>query len=200
MRALRAQKRPVEALNGPFQPDSVPVICRSSPFAEFFITLLALLIIGLAPGAILGISTRTHEWLEADPRSFVYRWQRVGLDKKEVAQRLLDQIAPPGNEHPLSGSVNANNTEGSKDDKKQADKKEGRDVENSSIRGSLFVNFGIDGCIQLRSALTPVDRRRFMRSSPNLHVRQFEAACKDDAVLQVAIKELICPDTPGKSY
>jgi hypothetical protein len=41
MRALRAQKRPVEALNGPFQPDSVPVICRSSPFAEFFITLLA---------------------------------------------------------------------------------------------------------------------------------------------------------------
>jgi len=55
---------------------------------------MALLLIGLIPGSILGLKARTHEWFGADPDALIARWNNTGLSKEEIAQRLFDQLYP----------------------------------------------------------------------------------------------------------
>jgi multisubunit Na+/H+ antiporter MnhC subunit len=58
---------------------------------------IALLILGIVFGSILGISVRSRNWLgtSTNLRSEIQRWKDVGVDEKEVAQRLFDLEYPP---------------------------------------------------------------------------------------------------------
>ena len=55
---------------------------------------MALLLIGLLPGSIMGLKARTNEWFGADPQQLINRWSITGISKEKIAQRLFDQLYP----------------------------------------------------------------------------------------------------------
>ena len=79
---------------------------------EVSIGSLALLVLGISLGASLGICARTHHFLGADDELAFNglrqelnelqghcndkKWSELGIDKKEVAQRILDKYYPKG--------------------------------------------------------------------------------------------------------
>ena len=48
-----------------------------------------ILIVGLVFGSMLGMTARTHDWFGFDPAGEIDRWTGLGLEKKEVAQVLM---------------------------------------------------------------------------------------------------------------
>lgn len=141
---------------------------------------LALFLIGLVPGASLGLTARTHEWFGADPRGLVNKWSATGLTEKEIALRLFDQMYPP--------------TAAQKEGGKASDG--GADTMSKRLTGGLYAGVSPKECDQFRAALTGADLRRAMRASRNERVRRFEEKCRDDAALKAAVEELICPPSP----
>ncbi len=55
---------------------------------------IAIFIVGILLGSGLGVFARTHNWLGSQLFFEVKKWTDIGLDKKEVAQRLLDSEYP----------------------------------------------------------------------------------------------------------
>lgn len=56
---------------------------------------ITFLVIGLAVGASLGVVARTNAWLGNNPSDIIQKWEKNGLTKKEIAERLFDYLYPP---------------------------------------------------------------------------------------------------------
>jgi len=67
----------------------VPVSPKLSPVP------IALLLIGVFLGSLLGLRARTHDWFGAEPQPLINKWKSTGLKDEEIARRLFDQLYPP---------------------------------------------------------------------------------------------------------
>ena len=75
---------------------------------KIFIGRLALIVLGIALGASLGICARTHKFLGSDVNGLRQelsalqghcgdkKWSELGIDKKVLARRILDKYYPEG--------------------------------------------------------------------------------------------------------
>ena len=63
---------------------------------------LAVLLLGIAAGAAIGIVTRTHEWLAPSVDQRMAAWKATGYDSQMIARRLFDARYPV----PTAGAKN----------------------------------------------------------------------------------------------
>lgn len=56
---------------------------------------LALLVIGLLAGSLVGISVRNNHWFGSDASSEIARWTQLGVSRDEVLDRLFEATYPP---------------------------------------------------------------------------------------------------------
>ncbi|HWS87219.1 MAG TPA: hypothetical protein VN282_09660 [Pyrinomonadaceae bacterium] len=56
---------------------------------------VALMVIGLACGASVGVYARTNDWLGARGKSFAEEWSETGLPPQEITRRVFDTLYPP---------------------------------------------------------------------------------------------------------
>ena len=136
-----------------------------------------ILIIGLVIGSMLGMTARTHDWFGFDPAREIDQWIGFGLDKKEVAQVLLQAKFGPGGKAAGTGA------------KKQV----AGGTQNPAPRTtSLFGVTGKEcaGLYELYDLPRLEELRLELKSSPNQSLRQFESKL-DDSNLKEVIR-IIC--------
>ena len=56
---------------------------------------MAILLMGLLPGALGGLWARTHEFFAEPPDETVKRWSKAGLPEEVLGRRLFDRAYPP---------------------------------------------------------------------------------------------------------
>jgi hypothetical protein len=67
---------------------------------------VAILIAGIVMGSAVGVHARTNDWFGPDVGRLSQPWTAVGLDRKQVAQRLFEEL------HPVVGSAPPNVSSG----------------------------------------------------------------------------------------
>jgi hypothetical protein len=56
---------------------------------------VAMLVVGIALGATLGLRARSHSWLSPTIDDVIDQWAKRGVDRKVVLQRVFDSEYPP---------------------------------------------------------------------------------------------------------
>jgi hypothetical protein len=148
---------------------------------------LACFIVGIVLGSSLGIYGRTQDWLGADPKALVTKWQITKLPDDQIAKRLFDQLYPPV---ALSGGK----SKGSEQGDKNAEAASSPQVA-ARLAGGLFGSVAPDEYKEFRSA-PDKDLRRLMQASKNVRVRNFAGRCGDALCLRAAVEELLWPEQP----
>jgi hypothetical protein len=142
---------------------------------------LAALVIGISVGAPIGLYARTSGWFlpaaapatSPDLEAIVSRWEKLGLDRNEVAKRLLDRELPI----------------------RTTDRSHG-EGEHARIVPSGLVVGSDDECAGFRAAAK--DRVLFeLRGSHRPHVRKLANSLPDTrAELALLLLEVACPQKP----
>ena len=121
--------------------------------------------------------------LVEDPKTLVKRWtsKDFGLKKEVVARRLFDEVyptaAPTGESK--SGEKPKSATEAS--------------ATASVLHGILFSNVPADVCTDLQYVKGPDLRKKIDDLKDDYpELKQFAADCKSDAILEAAVKDLVC--------
>ena len=148
---------------------------------------LACLIVGMVLGSSLGVYCRTQDWLGADPKVLVTKWQITKLPDDQIAKRLFDQLYPPV---ALSGGKSKGGEQGDKN----AEAASGPQFA-ARLAGGLFGSVAPDEYKEFRSA-PDKDLRRLMQASKNVRVRNFAGRCGDALCLRAAVEELLWPEQP----
>ncbi|MCI5191255.1 MAG: hypothetical protein D3905_16020 [Candidatus Electrothrix sp. AS4_5] len=150
--------------------------------------LLALIVFGIALGVSLGICARTHNFLGADDKSVSKlrqelnelqghcsddkKWTELGIDKKEVAQRIFDKYYPKGSAANKSKTAmlvppNSSSPEATSNDTKT---------------GVLFAGISVHSC-QSWPGLSGKKLRVEMKTADSLSIK-LESLIKDDKELR----------------
>lgn len=122
---------------------------------------IALLVVGIAVGSILGITGRTHNWLGRDVRSEIDFWEGLGIQRSAVVDRLFATAYPP----------TAN-----------------QGTPSATTAGVLFA-VANDECRRLL-ALTPDRLPVEMEASPNRIFNVLSTASSEPGRLRAAVEEL----------
>lgn len=139
---------------------------------------LAILLVSIVVGSTVGLFVRTNDLLGPVPAIVTWKWSRSGLPRAEIARRLLD-------------TVYSEATKRKDHDKDDSDS--GKSGGSSGTPSVLYHVIPPEDCVSLKSVSGP-DLRRFMKKHPSKHIQDFEKNCPDDAILRIAVEELLCPD------
>jgi hypothetical protein len=143
----------------------------------------AALIVGVVIGTSLGVIARTNEWLGADATRLVGKWQALGLEKKEVARKLFDNLYSP--------QLAAEHKKDEGDSKESPDKST-----DSPLRGVLHstVSIPAEEC-QIYKVRDGAELVNAMLRSREPRLRQLAADLKEDPkTLKLLVRRLLCPD------
>ena len=142
---------------------------------------LACCMIGIFIGTYFGTKVRTNEVLGVEPKSFVRKWEEVGLKKEEIAKRLFDHIY----------------SKQEAEDKKEDKNKEEPNGGGNTHSGVLFSNISEEQCVEWKN-LPDSDLRRLMLTSKDEQIRKFVEKCTDAKSLRAAVENLLCSGKQSK--
>ncbi|MCW5212849.1 hypothetical protein VU04_08055 [Desulfobulbus sp. TB] len=173
--------------------DDKDEIIRSVGFTaaqKISIGSLAWIVLGIAVGVSFGICVRTHNFLGVDDEPAFTglrqelnelqshcgdKWSELGIDKKEVAQRILDKYYPK-----VGGAVN-----------KSAATTSG---ENKGTASALYETKAVSPCDTLQAVTDPSYRRGYITTMDKNRDNRFAGLDKlDDKQLDERIRSICSP-------
>lgn len=184
----------------------VPRVLVASPMA------VALLMLGIVVGTILGIQARTKSWLSPTPSQLAASWNDLGLDHDLVARRILDDTYP--------ARVESRSDDTEKDRRKilltdlawlrstgLVDARIPADLDKATqslVAARIPVDFEKtikSLSVQLRQLKAAKDEdkpiyhkaiRRILETAPNERVRKFAIDNQDQPQLLISLAEVLC--------
>lgn len=141
---------------------------------------IAMLIVGITIGSIIGVSARTHAWLSPNVDQVISKWTTppIALDRTEVARRMFDQFYPlPA---PLGG--------------RGAAAENGKST-SSGPPASATVLYAAsdDECARFRTKDGEELRAELKSSVTSTSAREFANRVGDPTALKEAVSLFICP-------
>jgi hypothetical protein len=152
---------------------------------------IAVLILSVVCGSLIGIRARVNEWLGQSPAEIERKWQTAGLSltTEDIVKRLFEE--EHGSEQRLpSAKLSTEPKAGSE----PADKMGKEDRSARNIRPDKPYLFAADQklCDTLR-AKEGSDLRWEMQHSGIKQVEEFAARVRDSIILKAAVETLVCP-------
>jgi hypothetical protein len=165
---------------------------------------MAVLLVGMATGASIGVLARANEWLGANPDIIVNKWSSTGYSKEEISRRVFDDIYPTASNrlsNPVASPTVALSTVDLSSPTPSStalpDKKESlRGSNTSSVHSGILYVANEKECGRFLAADHGEDLRREMESSVDSRIRKFAQNCRDDKVLETVMKGLLCSQSP----
>jgi len=137
---------------------------------------IAVLVISIVLGSLLGLQARTREWFAESPEHLVKKWHKsTGLNEQDIAKILFNSIYGGG-----KGGAKSEEEKGS---------------EAKPLAAGVLFAVSADQCERLHHYLDDPDRLRLqLEGLGYANIKEFAIKCKENEDLTLAFNLLICPE------
>jgi hypothetical protein len=145
-------------------------------------------VLSIVAGTVVGVYSRTHQWLATDPQAFILRWQGLGLTHDQALQLLIRTS--------YGGVVGAAKEEPEK--KETGNKESGpSDLPQSALSPVLFATVAAQECAEYKNHYGHGDELlRALAASSDERVRLLTKhlweTSKNPQIIELVTKDLIC--------